>query len=186
VSNVYVALLHYPVYNKHREIVTTSITGFDLHDIARSSITFGIKNYYVVNPLPAQRDFVRRIFEFWMDEGSLEFNWTRVAAFKLVKVKVDLDEVIKDIEEKHGMKPKIIGTSAKQHATVSFEALREEIEKEERPYLLLFGTGWGIADEFFNRMDLVLPPIEGNTEYNHLSVRSATAIILYKLLGKGV
>ena len=185
-SNVYVALLHHPVYNKHREIVTTSITGFDLHDIARSCATFGVKNYYVVNPLPTQREFVKRIFGFWMDDESLEFNWTRVEAFKLVKVAADLDEVIKNIEEKHGVKPKIIGTSAKPHSTVSSEALREEIEGEESPYLVLFGTGWGISDELFGRMDAILPPIEGKTEYNHLSVRSATAIILYKLLGKGV
>jgi len=33
-------------------------------------------------------------------------------------------------------------------------------------------------------MDMLLEPIEGYTDYNHLSVRSAAAIILDRLLGK--
>src|SRR3989338_2753285 len=96
-GKVYVALLHYPVYNKRKEIVSTCITGFDLHDIARSALTYGVKKYYVVNPMPAQREFARRIFEFWMDEGSLEFNWTRAEAFKLISIKAELDEVIEEV-----------------------------------------------------------------------------------------
>jgi hypothetical protein len=33
-------------------------------------------------------------------------------------------------------------------------------------------------------MDAVLPPLKGGTGYNHLSVRSAVAIILDRLLGR--
>ena len=88
-SSVYLALLHAPVYNKNKEIVTTSITGFDLHDIARSAATYGIKKYFVVNPMPAQRAFAQRIFEFWMEKTSLEFNWTRAEAFKLIPIGIE-------------------------------------------------------------------------------------------------
>jgi len=50
-GKVYVALIHHPVYNKRKEIVSTCITGFDLHDIARSALTFGVSKYFVVNPM---------------------------------------------------------------------------------------------------------------------------------------
>ena len=89
--NLYIALLHHPVYNKRGDIVTTCITGFDLHDIARSAVTYGVKKYFVVNPLPTQREFAQKIFEFWMDETSLEFNCTRLEAFKLISIKAELD-----------------------------------------------------------------------------------------------
>jgi hypothetical protein len=183
-ANLYIALLHHPVYNKRQDVVTTCITGFDLHDIARSAVTYGVKKYFVVNPLPTQQEFARRIFEFWMDETSLEFNWTRVEAFKLISIKTDLAEVIEEIETAEGARPKLIATSAKPRGTVSFQELSQELKDSPQPYLLLFGTGWGMAEEVFTQVDAVLPPIEGNSSYNHLSVRSATAIILDRLLGQ--
>ncbi|MBN3032535.1 MAG: RNA methyltransferase [Candidatus Saganbacteria bacterium] len=184
-ADLYLALLHYPVYNKRGGIVTTSITGFDLHDIARSAATFGVKKYYVVNPLPAQREFAGRIFDFWMEETSLEFNWTRVEAFKLVAIKADLPEVIAEITAADGQRPRVIATSAKPRGTVSYETLRQELKASDGSYLILLGTGWGLAEEVFAGVDAVLPPINGPAEgYNHLSVRSATAIILDRLLGK--
>lgn len=181
-TNVYIALLHHPVYNKRKDIVSTCITGFDLHDIARSALTYGIKKYYVVNPLPAQREFARRIIDFWMDEGSMEFNWTRAEAFKLISIKESLEETIDEITRDEGRKPKIVGTSAKPRGNSKFEDLKLEIRKSKHPFLLLFGTGWGMADEFFEKVDYILEPIPGESEYNHLSVRSATAIILDRLL----
>jgi hypothetical protein len=183
-GSVYIALLHYPVYNKRQEVVTTCITGFDLHDIARSAVTYGVKKYFVVNPLPAQQEFARRIFEFWMDETSLEFNWTRVEAFRLISIKGELDEVIKEIEDREGSRPKIIGTSAKPWGKLEIRDLKLEIRNSPGPFLILFGTGWGMTDEILKKADAVLEPISGNSEYNHLSVRSATAIILDRLLGR--
>lgn len=183
-ASVYLALIHHPVYNKRQDVVTTCITGFDLHDIARSAITFGVKKYFVVNPLPAQRAFASRIIDFWSDEESVEFNWTRAEAFKLISIKTNLDEVIAEIEQQEGAKPKIIATSAKPKGTLSFETLREEIKTGQTPILLLFGTGWGMTEEILAKAEGILPPVNGNSDYNHLSVRSATAIILDRLLGR--
>lgn len=184
-ANVYIALLHHPVYNKRKEIVTTSITGFDLHDIARSAITFGVKKYYVVNPLPTQREFASRIFDFWLDEGSLEFNWTRAEAFKLISIKATLGEAIDEVARDEGQKPKIIATSAKAgDKRVDSRTLKAELRNASKPYLFLFGTGWGLADELLEKADAILEPIEGASCYNHLSVRSATAIILDRLLSR--
>jgi hypothetical protein len=47
----------------------------------------------------------------------------------------------------------------------------------------LFGTGWGLTEELFDRADFILEPIKGSGDYNHLSVRTAAAIILDRLLG---
>ncbi|MEI7817822.1 MAG: RNA methyltransferase, partial [Desulfuromonadales bacterium] len=34
-NNLAIALVHYPVYNKHHEVVTSALTNLDQHDIAR-------------------------------------------------------------------------------------------------------------------------------------------------------
>ncbi|MFH1362563.1 MAG: RNA methyltransferase [bacterium] len=182
-GNVYLALLHHPVYNKRGEVVSTCITGFDLHDIARSAVTFGLKKYYVVNPLEAQRKFATLILDFWSDEESLEFNWTRAEAFKLISIKEKLEEAIEEITKVEGQKPKLVGTSAKPQGAEKFSNLKSIISNSNDPFLIVLGTGWGIIDGYFDNFDYVLEPIVGKTEYNHLSVRSACAIILDRLLG---
>ena len=41
-ADIYLALLHYPVYDKGHKVVTTSITNMDIHDIARSARTYNL------------------------------------------------------------------------------------------------------------------------------------------------
>ena len=56
----------------------------------------------------------------------------------------------------------------------------------EKPVVLVFGTGWGISDVFYPEVHRILAPVygpEGSEGYNHLSVRSAVAIILDRLFG---
>ena len=66
----------------------------------------------------------------------------------------------------------------------SFAQLREMLIRDSDPCLLLLGTGWGLTDTVLAQSDYLLEPIDGGTDYNHLSVRSAAAIILDRLLGK--
>jgi hypothetical protein len=40
-----------------------------------------------------------------------------------------------------------------------------------------------LSQEFISAADYVLEPIVGKTDYNHLSVRSAAAIIFDRLMG---
>jgi tRNA (guanine37-N1)-methyltransferase len=48
----------------------------------------------------------------------------------------------------------------------------------------VFGTGWGLAREVVDAADARLEPIvAARGDYNHLSVRSACAIALDRLLG---
>lgn len=180
----YITLLHYPVYNKNKEVVTTCITGFDLHDIARSACTYGIKKYYVVNPLSAQRQFAERIMNHWMKPESQEFNPTRTEAFELVDIRPSLKEVMEDIEKREKKRPVVVATSARPVGSCSYEKLASDMNKDDRPYLLIFGTGYGLCEEVVDGADIVLEPIAGSTEYNHLSVRSAVAIILDRIFSK--
>ena len=92
-------------------------------------------------------------------------------------------QAIKDIEERYNKKPKLVATTAKtEKATITTATLGVIAENE--PVLLLFGTGWGFADEVFDIADYILEPIEGVGEFNHLSVRSAVAILLDRITEK--
>ena len=178
-AKVYLALLHFPVYNKKKEAVSTCITGFDLHDIARSSLTYGIAKYFVVNPMPAQRKFAERIINCWKSEKSFVHNWTRAEAFKLVELKESLEDVIKTLKN-----PIVVASSAKNQGDLSYRGLKNKIKRSRRPVLILLGTGWGLTEEVFKKADYILGPILGKGSYNHLSVRSAAAIILDRLFGR--
>lgn len=178
-ADIHIALLHYPVYNKGRKIVASCITGVDLHDIARSALTYGIKRYFVVNPMPAQIKFAERITGCWRKSESFTRNWTRAEAFKLVELMPDLDSVLKKLKD-----PLIVATSARSQGKIKFSDLKRKLRVLKRPVLLLFGTGWGLAEEVLDGVDLVLEPIRGRGTYNHLSVRSAVAIVLDRLLAK--
>ncbi|MFH0887141.1 MAG: RNA methyltransferase [bacterium] len=179
-GSVYLALVHYPVLNRRGDIVATCITPFDLHDIARSSATYGIKKYFVVQPYPAQHKFAGRFINFWESDAGARYNMTRKVAFENLVLKKDINEVIADIP-----KPlKIVATTAKKRKNaVSYDALKKKIAGRGN-YLILIGTGWGMTEELFAKADYVLKPLEGKTKYNHLSVRSAAAIILDRLLSK--
>mgnify|MGYP001086099950 CR=1 FL=1 len=53
---VYIGLVHYPIYNKHMEVVTTALTNYDLHDIARTAKTYGVRTYFIIHPIESQRE----------------------------------------------------------------------------------------------------------------------------------
>jgi hypothetical protein len=55
------------------------------------------------------------------------------------------------------------------------------LHEENRAFLLLFGTAWGLDPTVIDTADYTLEPIRGRTDYNHLSVRSAVAIVVDRL-----
>lgn len=183
-SDLYLALIHAPVYNKNMEVVATSVTNLDIHDIARCAATFDLKRYYVVHPAQAQRSLAQRIMAFWQDGFGAEYNPNRQEAFARVRLAVELKEVLEEIKAEQGMYPALVATDARRYPnTVSYADMRRRIELGEKPVLLLFGTGWGLVRELMESADFILEPIYGPGEYNHLSVRSAVAIILDRLRG---
>jgi hypothetical protein len=184
-QKTYIGLLHYPVYNKNYEVVVTSITPIDIHDIARTARTYNLRGFYVINPLKGQKLLVDRIIKHWTEGHGALYNPTRKDALKLVKVADLLDEAIEDIKGLWGLRPRIVLTTARKlPKSIGFQAMKEIMENDPKPYFLLFGTGWGIADEVARDSDFFLSPIIGkDSDYNHLSVRSAVAIILDRLFG---
>jgi tRNA (guanine37-N1)-methyltransferase len=183
---VYVALLHHPVYDKNGQIVTTAVTNMDIHDIARSGCTYGIRAFFVATPVKALQKLALKIVEHWESGYGSQYNATRKEALALTRICDALDDAIIAIEREAGEKPIIVATSARRTANrASFAALRDMLNKETRPFLILFGTGWGLTETILLQSDYVLEAVEGRGDYNHLSVRSAAAIILDRLLGRG-
>ena len=181
---VYAALLHYPVYDKNGQVVTTAVTNMDIHDISRSSKTYGVKGFFVVTPVKALQKLALKIIEHWEVGYGSEYNVTRKQALALAHIRDSLDDVLIDIEGENGIKPLIVVTSARPGGErTSFARLRDMLQKLSQPFLILFGTGWGLTETVFEQSDYVLEPIEGSTGYNHLSVRSAAAIVMDRLLG---
>jgi hypothetical protein len=184
-NKIYIALIHYPVLGRDRKIVSSAVTNLDVHDISRTARTYNIKRYYVVTNLPAQQDIVRRVIKYWTEGFGLEYNPNRAEALKLVRLKPYIEEVVEEIEKEEGSKPILVFTSAKKREnSINFEEMRKVVLNEERPILILFGTSWGLPNEILSMCDLVLEPVRARTDFNHLSVRAAVAIILDRIIGE--
>lgn len=185
-TDIYLGLFHYPILNKQGAIITTSVTNFDIHDLARTSRTYGLKGAFFVTPSEVQQGMINHICGYWQEGFGSEYNPDRKEALSIVKPMKSLEETCLTIEGLSGSKPRLIATTAKKlDNSVSYAEGREKwIEDSDRPLLIAFGTGHGLAEEFFEKCDGTLDPIQGASDYNHLPVRSAVAIILDRLLGE--
>lgn len=184
-ARTFAALVHHPVYNRSRRIVTTAITNLDIHDLARSSRTYGLAGYFLVTPIEAQRELATRIVGHWRAPAAAgPENICRREALQHVAVCASIDEARARIAREAGQEPLTVATAARPgDRRTGYAELAGRLTAEARPVLLLFGTGWGLADEVLDRVDHVLAPILGQTDYNHLSVRSAAAIVFDRLFG---
>lgn len=189
--NLFLGLVHYPVKNKHGEVVTTSVTNMDLHDMARSAKTFGVKRYFVITPLRAQWEQIQAILGHWKRDKQNDYNPDRANALGLVELTSSIEEATRTIELSQGCPPKLVATGA---GFVSYDCdaskLAHQAALDGIPYLLLFGTGWGLHGEVVARAHYRLRPILSRCPggYNHLSVRAAVAIYLDRMdraLGEG-
>jgi hypothetical protein len=183
------ALVHHPCVDRHGAIYTTSITNLDVHDLARSSRTYGCDAFYVVTPVTAQREMGERILSYWQDEG-VKRNPDRQNALKIAHVVAGVDDAVAMEREASAEKiaPLLVVTSARTdhgRPMATCAELRIALQSERRDALVLFGTGYGLAPVVMQRADIVLAPLTGQAPdgYNHLSVRSAAAILLDRLRG---
>lgn len=209
-ARTWAALVHHPVYDRRQRVVTTAITNLDIHDIARSACTFGLAGYLVVTPIAAQRELAERILGHWREEllllaggaaagggiapGSSEAARPEVGrredgfrghALARVEVVASIEEAVALVARRcQGQEPLVVATSARSRpGAIGPRALLTEAARDPRPLLLLFGTGWGLADQVLDQVHHLLTPIRGQSDYNHLSVRSAAAIVLDRLFG---
>jgi hypothetical protein len=182
-SNLYIGLVHHPIYDKRREVVATALTNFDIHDIARCAKTFGVGGFFIITPLESQIQLAERIICHWVEGAGSVYNPTRKESLSLVRVSRTIDEADRTISDLWQKEAKRVATGASPHPkSIDFGLLKNLLKDETTPYFILFGTGWGLTQEVKDDSDYVLAPIEGKG-YNHLSVRSAVAIILDRLLG---
>jgi hypothetical protein len=184
-SGVSIALLHYPVYDRNGRVVATAITNLDIHDLARLARTFGLFRYYVVTPVMEQRELAERIRAHWREGWGGSYNPDRREALQLLRVTSDLEEVLDDLESSQEKPVTLVATGARERSgALSYEQMRDRMQSGEEHFLVLFGTGWGLADELFDRADCILEPVKALSGYNHLSVRGAAAIVMDRLLGR--
>ncbi|MEN8257075.1 MAG: RNA methyltransferase [Thermodesulfobacteriota bacterium] len=179
-----IALIHYPVYNKNREIIGSAVTNLDLHDLARAGRTYGVGTVYIVTPFADQQELVKEIVGHWQDGYGATYNKDRKEALAVIEICTDLEELFERVTTARQGRPTILATAAAcQGKTRSFQDVRGEVDKGQN-FLLLFGTAWGLSEEVFAQVDGSLPPITGTGDYNHLSVRSAVSIMLDRILGQ--
>ena len=182
--NLHIGLVHYPVYDRRGRVICTAVTNLDIHDMARCTATFGVRMAYIVTPLDSQRELVNRIAHHWTEGAGVRYNPARSRAFDRIRVRGTLEEVVQEISGAHRVPARTIATDARrQDGAISYGLMRVLLQVCPHPYLLLLGTGWGLAQEVLEKSDYVLAPIEGVFDYNHLSVRSAMAITLDRLMG---
>jgi tRNA (guanine37-N1)-methyltransferase len=182
-ARAYVALLHHPVYDREGRIVTTAVTNLDIHDIARSARTYGLGGYFIITPLSSQRELVQRIIGHWREGHGRQADQDRREALSLVRVCEALEEALCLVEQETGSRPLTVATSAQPVPdSVSIAELAGRLTSRH-PVLILLGTGWGLTRELVQRVDLRVAGIRGVGAYNHLSVRSAAAILLDRIFG---
>lgn len=191
--------------------MTTAVTNLDIHDIARSCRTYDVKGYFLVTPLDVQHVLVGRILTHWQDEKSKQYHPYRYEALSRVRLLKDFSEVKDRIRSETGEDPEVVMTDARPFPnSVGYADYRAEISQptRKRPVCLVFGTGYGISEVFLPEVHRILAPVNGPEDsegwepphdihekvgvegipvkrkgYNHLSVRSAVAIILDRLAG---
>lgn len=177
--------MHYPVLNRNGRIITSAITSLDLHDIARSSRTYGVRAFYVVHPVPDQRAFAASVIDHWrLDEGRL-YDSRRREALDLIDIVADLDDALDAAAAIAGTRPLTVYTSARAVGAITYADARARLSQTDAPPLMIMlGTGFGLGTMVRDRADMALEAIRGPGEYNHLSVRAAAGIILDRLRGQ--
>jgi hypothetical protein len=183
-SPVAIALVHHPVLDRQGAIITTAITNLDLHDLARSACTYGVRALYVVHPVAAQRELALRVKAHWVDGSGARRIPTREVAMSLIEVVTGVEDVYAALGGRTNVDVYVTSARSDDRRFMEYADARSRMAASSRGALVLFGTGWGLAPELMDASDVLLAPLLGaGTGYNHLSVRAACAIILDRLLG---
>lgn len=170
-----VALVHHPVLNRNGEEIASVVDEFDVFDGGRLALTYGIPTLYVVNPVPAQRDKTQRVIAHAQSEAR-DAERGRMEALRWC---ASLQDAIADASTP--TRPWVVATSAvPREPAASFVDVRERL-CGGGDVLLVIGKAWGLAPAVFEQCDAQLQPIDAGTGFNHLSVRSAMAILIDRL-----
>lgn len=184
-ADLYLGLVHYPIYNKRMKVIATAVTNFDIHDIARTARTYDVKKYFLIHPLKVQEEIIKKITGYWQHGFGRVYNPDRSEALDRVQYLPDIASAVAEIKKLTGKEPVTITTDARIYPnTITYKAARQMLHEGDWPVLVLFGTGFGMEKETMAAFDYILEPVYGPSNYNHLCVRSAVAIILDRLAGE--
>lgn len=194
--NLYLVLAHHPVLNKEGEEVAVSLTNLDIHDIGRVSRCYGLGGFFITTPLEDQRRLAATLLEHWTGGAGSVANPDRAEALSGVGVVASIPEALDAIRDRAGRDPLVYATSARiaperrrggkrkktaMPESVTIPQVGEALD--DRPVALLMGTGSGLAPGVVRAVDAVVRPLRPFADYNHLSVRSATSILVDRILG---
>jgi hypothetical protein len=176
-SRLTLVLLHHPVVDRTGAVITSTIDHFDVMDGSRLALTYGLDGFVVVNPEPSQRALMERLLRHGADEAGRE---RERGTFTRTSWAPDLATVVADIVARTGRAPLVVTTSARPDgADIDFATLRASMSDAQ--VVLVLGKAWGLAPAAFAASDRRLVPIDAGTGFNHLSVRSAMAILVDRL-----
>ncbi len=172
-SNLSVAIVHHPCLNKNGAEICATVSEYDVFDASRLSLAYPLRHLYIINHEPAQRDLVARLLKHGTDsrpDARGVFSKT-VWAPDLTTIRSAIDA---------SSPPIVVATSARSSpSNVSFSYVRKLMHQQH--VILLVGKAWGLAQSVIDEADFLLEPIDAGTGYNHLSVRSALAILIDRL-----
>jgi hypothetical protein len=176
-----IALVHYPVLDRRGDVVTSAVTNLDIHDLARLATTYNLSRYYLVTPAVEQQTLASRIIDHWQKGAGASYNPDRCQALDCLQLMNSFGEALADWHSLVGPEGLAVLTGARHQDGIDYPEARTLAS--ERPVLLVFGTGHGLASEIYTSDRPCLAPVRAG-QYNHLSVRTAAAIVLDRLVGE--
>lgn len=168
-----VALVHYPILNRHGERSTTAVTSIDIHDFVRTCAMYDVGPVYMVHPAEGMHALLKDVAGYWLQGSGRERNPGRGESIKSLKLAKSLEEVLE--EEDY--------TLWYTSATPPEDELMDiaNLPEIEGKHLIVFGTGSGLDYAAMPKPNGWLSPIEGIGMVRHLSVRAALAIYMDRL-----
>lgn len=176
-----IALVHHPVLDRRGDVVTSAVTNLDIHDLARLATTYNLSRYYLVTPAEEQQLLASRIIGHWQKGAGATYNPDRCQALDCLQVVSSFDDALSDWRSLVGPEGVALLTGASHKDGLDYPDAQSL--SAERPVMLVFGTGHGLAPELYTPERLCLAPVRAG-KYNHLSVRTAAAIMLDRLIGE--
>ena len=176
-----IALVHHPVLDRRGDVVTSAVTNLDIHDLARLATTYNLSRYYLVTPAAEQQLLASRIIGHWQKGAGASYNPDRCQALDCLQVVSNFDEALADWRSLVGPEGVAMLTGASHQDGLDYSQARSLATGQ--PVMLVFGTGHGLAPQIYAPDRPCLQPVRAG-QYNHLSVRTAAAIMLDRLVGE--
>ena len=181
---IYVLQVHHPVRDERGEATVASVAAGELRNMTRTCRTYGVRRFLVADPLPAQRDLVKRLqVHGAQGDGAAK---DRGEALGLLKLFPRISRAAAWVREKEKADPLLVATSARPlQGAQHWLGLKRRFLEEDRPVVLVFGAGGGLHDEALRDCEGMLLPVRGGSPdgYNHLSGVGAVAVVLDRFLG---